>query len=1205
MTTRPIRIGYYDPFNVYQLVQKELESRFPLTNMHWKFKLLKPVKSIPVLPVELVEEIPKSSATTDKSVYLRLIFVTCDSLDSYRLQVRPLIKEWLKKLVVNFSVEWVIVFVIPSGSKDKLSTIIKTSLYDKLKLDFDVNGKELQLLSIELGIERCLKLRETYENEYAKTESYAELVSQLKAMLLNTFDMKHQIYDDKLTANDNNLSESLMAKLQLAKLYFHMGLLEDSLALYDELYAEADSFLEQTTKKVTDTFEYSVALKDLNYYTLGVNDTANFDPEKLLLSSTINIFSFKGLIFSCQAQILHSLATSSSPSSSLGHVGVLFRRLTLFLNEMSNRTSISVSEWVFSVIDHYLELDAYSVAQTYIESAADDDMKLQSTNFYNSRAELLLLQRNVLIKIGYTFGYTIKGLQDVLNDFDEVSLDKNSTPSARKTELSNPRLVATLKDKDSFFEYFENMTEFIIQDLVACGRQKTVDMLSIDLALLYYHRKNYEAAIDIIQNSSLYFIESGWSFLGGMLLEIYLYCIQTVKPDNYLTRLDICFKLIASIPSNTFNGKVVGINSYQLIKKSAQVVALFKEMVKCSDMIMESTQYNLNDFFYFEISPFIDADLDSPLDRYYIEVKITNLLSIPLPLKSIMVTFLSPTDKVEFLRNDVNLTKDREQVIRVYSRFFTRGYLSLKSIIVQLSDNLLLCHNLESEIDEDVDNNTVLKFTYGSLVQNETMHQPSCISSPEQFLMYRSLKKLWCEFHQPELISLGSNAVDLIIHGGNTDISGLKVTISSDSPGVTFNDGSEIYDKKVDKLSSGEAKIARVEYLYTGDSLKVNMTARLAYSVNGEDFAFSIFEEIDRTLAVSVTVLDIFRENYFYSKFQVGTSNAKLPLRIHKVNLLGEKDSFDIEVPKNDPGLIVAFGEQPISFLYKIFPKESFFANKKEDFNLTVTYADIRSECLLSLQDKLICQLRKQGLDRYWFLFFSLLRDSLKVDINHYAIYREIRLLNHIEVMMLITKVLKIHVADKDHQDLLILLIGDILSEEWVEMREQLGHLNNLAITVPAPNLDVLHSAEFEYEHKCQYLVGEPLELKLKINTTVQWAQVKSGLEGDEILASSSPKRAQVANRKDNFQALILNDENWLISGFKRETFEVEYSSASSENSLSVVLVPLNVGKLELPKISIKAASSKDKDISMDTVLKNGSETLLVVPEVNSITFTF
>ena len=70
------------------------------------------------------------------------------------------------------------------------------------------------------------------------------------------------------------------------------------------------------------------------------------------------------------------------------------------------------------------------------------------------------------------------------------------------------------------------------------------------------------------------------------------------------------------------------------------------------------------------------------------------------------------------------------------------------------------------------------------------------------------------------------------------------------------------------------------------------MRAKIEYKVdNEEQYSFQVSYNIDTALTISVTVQDIFKRDFIYSKFQVGTSNPKYPIRIinndlnHRVKL--------------------------------------------------------------------------------------------------------------------------------------------------------------------------------------------------------------------------------------------------------------------------------------------------------------------------------
>ena len=159
-----LKIGYYDPFDVFKLIQPSIESKLPLTNLHWKSPAHNSnLKSIPNLPVNLVEEVPKRSKVLDDDVLTRLMFIQCESIDIYKSQVRPLIKEWLRHLVRNTQCEWLIVLYVPLHSKDTNYHLIKTNIYNKLKTDFEKDGKYLAEVGIQISddIDRCFRLKDS------------------------------------------------------------------------------------------------------------------------------------------------------------------------------------------------------------------------------------------------------------------------------------------------------------------------------------------------------------------------------------------------------------------------------------------------------------------------------------------------------------------------------------------------------------------------------------------------------------------------------------------------------------------------------------------------------------------------------------------------------------------------------------------------------------------------------------------------------------------------------------------------------------------------------------------------------------------------------------------------------------------------------------------------------------------------------------
>ena len=131
---------------------------------------------------------------------------------------------------------------------------------------------------------------------------------------------------------------------------------------------------------------------------------------------------------------------------------------------------------------------------------------------FESRGELKLLQRSSLIKLARENSIEIKGLDQV---FEDVSLDEEEGPKQSKDsteqvklDLKHPKLLQAIQSKDSFVDEFTKLTEGILEDFMGCDRSKTIDVLSIDLAILNYEKGDYSECLQILR--LIRFLYSEW-----------------------------------------------------------------------------------------------------------------------------------------------------------------------------------------------------------------------------------------------------------------------------------------------------------------------------------------------------------------------------------------------------------------------------------------------------------------------------------------------------------------------------------------------------------------------------------------------------------------------------------------------------------------------------------------------------------------------
>lgn len=1207
--SNPIKIGYYNPFDVFPVIQREIESKFPLTNLHWKYHPLKPLKSIPLLPVELVEEVPKSGnhEPDNEGIYLRLMFVKIDSLDTYRSQVRPLIKAWLTDLVAKGNTEWGIVLFIPASGKDKQSSLIKTSAFDKLKLDFGFEGKEISTLNLgELGsnddnVERFFKIKEVYPEKLQKLEAYNELINNTKILLLQTFTNNYDSFSSRLTElNAQHLLTKFITKLNLAKLLNDMKLFQDSLDIYNELSSDLDQLRISAPDLFDDSNSPLPKLLEETQTLESSFDIRTIKSDILKLAKKINLVEVKMLIFINQSILAQTLAhDSTSISISSIFISNLFYKLIVLINDLSSQFNY-LDEWCYMVVDQYLNLPVCDKIIEVNDKITDESQKLLLGEIYEFKGDLRLLQRSLLAKLAERKGFQLVGI------IQEIPL----TDEADSPELTYKPLLRALDSNESYYDHFEQLTESIIQDFVRSGRSKTIDILSIDLAILNYKRGNFSEAFNILQNSYEFFIQNGWKYMGGILLEIYLDCIEH-DPKDKKQILTTCLKLFSVL---IHNDSLHGINNYALTKNTQQIANIFDKILSYSTEIGEIYEYPINRIFQIKILPLIKPSAEKN-DKHCIEIELHNPFGIDFAFQNIelSITSLDENEILVFSTLNLNISSATKHKICLFTNDFILGEFQATKLSINVNDHLFMVQDLallEMGDTTVANNTTVIHYSQNSFltesVMNSSLNPSTGKQNNQTFLFYQNLNKLRCEFMNPQKLELGTNSVLLRITNGEGFIENVKVEIISTTPGLNV-DKPSVHD--IEKVEANEVKDILVPYTYSNESKFVELKSKVSYLYNGERYNHIVKQQVDKTLTISVSVQDIFKSDYVFSKFQVGTSNPKLPIRITGNDLKTNNDNYEIFHP--DPGYsggsLIAFGEQPASFFYKIVPKKGYSIRSSDSLKLFINYSNLQGECIFIIETSILNYLKENGLTNYWFLIRNQLFKHFKFNLNHFAIFKRTKIMNSHELEMIAQRFIQKYVSEESRLKLLKFFQNFFSQELILEFPEPKYEDRQLFISVPVPLLSLLQIVEFEYEKKEQYFVGEPISVKLKIESVTKWADKGTTNGKISVLAESSPNKPkkEPTPEEEEFQVMIVNDENWLISGFKRQSFVLDLKKLVSDNQFELVLIPLNIGKLLLPRISIKSSNSIDKSFSMDISIKNGLETLLIVPELDSITFSF
>lgn len=118
------------------------------------------------------------------------------------------------------------------------------------------------------------------------------------------------------------------------------------------------------------------------------------------------------------------------------------------------------------------------------------------------------------------------------------------------------------------------------------------------------------------------------------------------------------------------------------------------------------------------------------------------------------------------------------------------------------------------------------------------------------------------------------------------------------------------------------------------------------------------------------------------------------------------------------------------------------------------------------------------------------------------------------------------------------------------------------------------------------FVVGKAIPVSILIKSYTDWAPF-----GDSTLNSQS-----------RFMYDILANEAWAVSGKKKAYFDLK---GKDGKDLTLTLIPLKTGKLELPKVIIQKHESVPESVAMEINYRNEYQSALIVPEFDRLTLSF
>ena len=306
-----------------------------------------------------------------QSPYLKIYFLKCDDVETYRATSRKDVREWISshrpesqksssagKRDNHDAFEWLIVQIsdklpdrsgTPEASSDnkkegpskRFSTLSRmssrsssTNVLEKVRSDFNGTSKN--------AVDRVVQI--TVEGDKL---GFDDLVSKMKTLILASFDLRVAQYEDDIREKEMqrslpgwNFNTFFVLKEGLARGFEAVGLLEDALTGYHELATGLNAIVEEQgdesgAEQAAAPFnEYTEELREA--YTNAMNsrpeladavppnssdlgstilDTSRKDFRHLILANNISVFDFQCYVFARETALLLRLANAGNKKS--------------------------------------------------------------------------------------------------------------------------------------------------------------------------------------------------------------------------------------------------------------------------------------------------------------------------------------------------------------------------------------------------------------------------------------------------------------------------------------------------------------------------------------------------------------------------------------------------------------------------------------------------------------------------------------------------------------------------------------------------------------------------------------------------------------------------------------------------------------------------------------------------------------------------
>lgn len=1040
---KPI-ITYKDDTNIWQHISKELTSRFPLKDIECRGignqKMNRVINSLDIEWRPFTEEWQNKNVYTQlqQAPFLNLYFLNCSDLEQYKTSLKEKIKYWLNIIEAKKNQEWMIICI--SGESNTKSILgIRTSIYDKIKSDFNLSKDRLLLVKLY--------------SEVKESDMWNSVVNKIKEKLLANFFQKVLVLQEDIKRLDSqrllpgwNYCSFFILKEQLAMLYDTVNLYQDALVQYDELEA---SFYQTLVEQGAAWFKSFGGTEEGD----DSQDFLNLKRKpfrEMIIQNTTSIFDFRMYLFARQCQLLFRLDRPAE----------LCQRAKLFISSFS----MTLTDYKDALFPFFRESWIYTTCMNIVSRCEE----LASISWHNNQTlmefegasgELLHLARSQLDILGRACNY----LPDTL---DKPTYDTNSSEKTYNIEIfdkiTNQHLKNLLSSVESFDEIYNLITSRAIRCFESCKRQRSIWLLKSDISKLHFYRGHLKEASEGLLPLCKLYAQENWHSIETNLLQMLAICQKEL--DQTIPYLETCITLLSNrsyIDESTFDKYT-------------------DEMITTVDKIDEEYEKEISSIFKYELKSLIHQ-LRNDSGILFL-INIVNPFKRAIKIKNLKLELNSKENKKLIFDCDEADLETGRNAIQLKCEHPISGKYTATSI--QFEINKLILKNAIKERSTKV---YTVKETSSTLQIKATCVQPVEYEKPSDKL----LLSIYSKSNTFKTGTLNFSSITGMTLKFPEEITYKIKKEESDEPErvVTMP-----YDDSKDYISLPECdenEIITFSVPYVSEKLNISvhrMTFAFDYIMkNGVHRFHSLFEK------VKISTPFIYNNNVTYSRdctiLQINFfSKDQIPIRIRNIELIAP--GYDIEeflIEKNQ----IIFQNQDVSLVYCLRNKDNDDTEVKEELekdqlSLHIDYYYLNEEIEAYISENVTAKLKEFNLSDYSGFLNKFLNSSYElVDAVKYGMYGKISLKNLAENYHNVESIIESEESAK--REKINEIVDEICNSEMNTDRDDNENipLKTMIYKVKVPKADILLEADLEMKED-NPIIGMICKGKLRIKQ-IKW----------------------------------------------------------------------------------------------------------------------